>query len=208
MDPASPGGMTTANSTFPSVKDSASATTPAGAPGHRTALPLIDIRLTAVYAWLVIGFGCLCFLLGLVLATLHHGRDLRFGLVLSAISLATAIGGNYWRKHLHIVAQLTPQQLILRRDGPVNWGEIEALDSKRIHAFNHGVRHESRFVCIKLKNRPPAKNGMHAFFLKAKQAISGYDIILGESELSCTTEWFIDECRKRMAAVGPASLEH
>ena len=162
-------------------------------------------RQNAGVTWSLLKAAILCFLLGLVLAMLHHGRDLRFGLVLAGISLATAIGGNYWRKHLHIVAQLTPQQLILRRDGAVNWGEIEALDSKRIHAFNHGVRHESRFVCIKLKNRPPAKNGMHAFFLKAKQAISGYDIILGESELSCTTEWFIDECRKRMAAAGPAS---
>jgi len=191
-----------ANSTFRSEKHGASATAPVGA------LPVIDIRLTAVYAWLMIGFGCLCFLLGLVLAMLHHGRDLRFGLVLSGISLATALGGNYWRKHLHIVAQLTPQQLILRRDGAVNWGEIAAIDHKQIHAFNHGVRHESRFVCIKLKTRPPAKNGMHAFFLKAKQAISGYDIILGESELSCTAEWFIDECRKRMAAAGPASAGH
>jgi hypothetical protein len=131
---------------------------------------------------------------------LHHGRDLGFGLSLSGISLATALGGNYWRKHLHIVAQLTPQQLILRRDGAVNWGEIAAIDNKQIQAFNHGVRHEARFVCIKLKNRRPAKNGMDAFFLKAKRAISGYDIILGESELSCTAEWFIDECRKRMAA--------
>jgi hypothetical protein len=53
-----------------------------------------------------------------------------------------------------------------------------------------------------LKNRPPAKNGWDAFFNKARHAISGFDIFLGESELSCTAEWFVEECRKRMAAVG------
>ena len=111
------GGMTAASATFRSAQPGAPATAPARAHETGATLPVIDIRLTAIYAWLMIGFGCLVFLLGLVLAILHHGRDLGFGLCLSGISLATALGGNYWLKHLHIVAQLTPRQLILRRDG-------------------------------------------------------------------------------------------
>src|SRR5262245_38922765 len=197
--------MEAISGTFRTSKVGDFATASAGPHQAAAALPVIDIRLTAVYAWLMIGFGCLCFVLGLVLAMLHHGRDLAFGLCLSGISLATAIGGNYWRKHLHIVAQLTPRQLILRRDGAVNWGEIAAIETRQLSAFNHGVRHQSRFVCIQLKNRPPAKNGWDAFFHKAKHAISGFDIIVGESELSCTAEWFAEECRKRMAAANPGA---
>src|SRR6516225_6272475 len=99
MDPACTGGMTAASATFRSAQAGARATAPAGAHEGGAALPVIDIRFSPVCAWLMIGFGCLVFLLGLVLAMLHHGRDLTFGLCLSGISLATAVGGNYWRKH-------------------------------------------------------------------------------------------------------------
>jgi hypothetical protein len=49
---------------------------------------------------------------------------------------------------------------------------------------------------------PPPKDRLDAFFRKARRAVSGYDIILGASELSCTAEWFVAECRRRMAAAG------
>ena len=95
---------------------------------------------------------------------------------------------------------MNPRQLVLRRDGAIDWDNIAAIESKVIHAFNHGARHQSEFVCIKLKARPAPKDRWHAFFLKAKSAIIGYDVIVSANDISCTADWFIAECRKRMAA--------
>jgi len=179
-------------------KDDTTARAVASAPN--APLPSIEIRFTGVYAWMAVGFGVLCFALGLFLALIHHHRDLRFGLAVCLISLAAAIGGNYWRKHLHVVAQLTPRQLILRRDGALNWNDIASIDNKQIHASYRGAHGQSEWVCIKLKNKPVASTGVQSFFLKAKRAITGYDIIVPANEMSCTADWFITECRKRIAA--------
>jgi hypothetical protein len=82
----------------------------------------------------------------------------------------------------------------------VNWDNIAAIENKEMRSTSHGVRNKSEFVCIKLKNRPAPKNGWDGFFLKAKRAITGYDIIVPANDMSCTADWFIAECRKRMAA--------
>jgi hypothetical protein len=163
-------------------------------------LPDIEIRFTPVIAWLMIGFGVIFFILGLCFVFLGHHRNPGLGLFISVTAVAAAIGGNYWRKHLHVVARMNPRQLVLRRDGPIEWDNIAAIENKVMHSFNHGVRHRSEFVCIKLKQKPTSKSGLEGFFLKAKSAITGYDIIVGASELSCTADWFVAECRKRMAA--------
>jgi len=162
-------------------------------------LPNIEIRFTPVYAWITIGFGAICFCLGLFIALLAH-HDVGFGLSMCFMSVAAAIGANYWRKHLHVVAQMTPRQLVLRRDGPIDWENIAAIENKEIHTSNHGVGHRSEFVCIKLKNSPPPKNKWDGFFIKAKRAIIGYDIIVSANDMACTADWFTAECRKRMAA--------
>jgi len=71
--------------------------------------------------------------------------------------------------------------------------------------IRRGTPTRSDFVCIKLKS-PPAPGGrLDAFLRNAKRKISGYDIIVGGSELSCTAEWFVAECRQRMAAAGAQS---
>jgi hypothetical protein len=182
-----------------------SETTRAGA-DSTNALPDIEIRFTPVYAWIAIGFGVIVFLLGLFIALLTHHRNLGFGLVLCLISAAAVIGGNYWRKHLHVVAQMNPRQLVLRRDGPIEWDNIAAIEKKALHSFNHGVRHRSEFVCIKLKNKPAPKNAWDVFFLKAKSAILGYDVIVSANDMACTAESFIAECRKRMATASDLTI--
>jgi hypothetical protein len=187
------------------IEDNISGTPRGGALRASEAPPPIAIRFSPLYAWLGIGFGVLCFFLGLLLALLHPHRDLVFGLGLSMMSAATVIGSNYWRKHLHIVAQLTPEQLILRTDGTVKWSEITAIEKKKIRARYHGTSHESEYVCIRLKNRPQAKNRLEQFLKKAKHGITGYDIIVGDTEISCTADWFIAECQKRMAAAAGCS---
>jgi hypothetical protein len=122
-------------------------------------------------------------------------------ILIAVLSVAGMIGGNYWRHNLHVVARLTPRQLILRRGGTVNWTDIAAIDKKTIRVPNHGVMQRSEFVCIKLRTKRPVPPGVQGFLEKVKNAaLGGYDIVVGDSELSCTADWFIAECKKRMAS--------
>jgi hypothetical protein len=171
---------------------------PASTRSTAGALPNVDIRFSAVYAWLFMGIGTVFFVLGLLIAFVFSHGSLGFGLFIVLLSVAAVIGANFWRKHLHVVAQLTPNQLILRRDGAVNWEEIATIEVKEIRASYHGARTTSEWICIKLKTPRPSPGGLQGFMLRAKAAITGYDIIVGVSELSCTAEWFVTECRKRM----------
>ena len=147
-------------------------------------------------------FGGVFFLLGLFFALLNHHRHLGPGLLLSTAALAAVIAANYWRGHLHVVARLTPRQLVLRRDGAVDWESVDHIETKTIRAAYRGTRSESEFICIRLRSRPAPKNRLDGFFRKARHAVTGYDIIVPVSELSCTADWFVAECRKRMAAAG------
>jgi hypothetical protein len=159
--------------------------------------PTIEIRLTAKYAWILIGAGAIFFVLGF----LFGSKNAPLGIFISVAAFAAMIGGNYWRQNLHVVARLTPRQLVLRRDGTIDWTNIAAIDKKVIHSPNHGVRHRSEFVCIKLKTKPKARDGVYGFLDKVKNTVlGGYDIVLGDAELSCTADWFIAECKKRMAS--------
>src|SRR5581483_2586387 len=165
------------------------------------ALPDLDIRFPAGYAWLLMGIGAVFFLLGLLIAFVFRHGSLGFGLFLMALSAAAVIGGNYWRQHLHVVAQLTSRQLILRREGAVNWDEIAAIETKEIHSSYRGTKGKSEFVCLKLKSPRAPQSGLQGFMARAKAAITGYDIIVPMSEFSCNADWFVTECRKRIAAV-------
>lgn len=159
--------------------------------------PPLEIRLTAQYAWILIGAGAIFFVFGFLVGT----KNAPLGIFISIAAFAAMVGGNYWRNNLHVVARLTPRQLILRRDGAIDWTNIAAIDKKEIHAPNHGVRHRSEFVCIKLKIKPKAREGVYGFLDKVKNTVlGGYDIVLGDSELSCTADWFIAECKKRMVS--------
>jgi hypothetical protein len=112
-------------------------------------LPTIEIRFPATYAWIAISFGAIFFLLGFLVARRNTG----LGLFISALSLAAVIGANYWRHHLHVVARMTPRQLILRRGGTVDWTDIAAIDKKALRASYKGARHQAEYICIKLTQR-------------------------------------------------------
>jgi hypothetical protein len=103
---------------------------------------------------------------------------------------------------------MTSRHLVLRRDGAIDWDNIAAIEHKEIRASYHGAPTRAEFVCIKLKNKPAPKAGLEGFFLKAKRAIIGYDVIVPANEMLCTTHWFIAECRKRMAAAAISGAAH
>ena len=157
-------------------------------------LPVVVSRLTPLYAWIVIGAGAVFLLLSLLFTVLTPGKNLGFDVFLVAVSVAAIVGGNYWRGHLHVVARLTPRQLILRRDGTVDWADIAEIEKRTLH--------ESEFACIKLRNHRPANAGLQGILVRMKTAVTGYDIIVPGNELSCTVDFFVAECKKRIASVG------
>jgi hypothetical protein len=189
------------------IRSEAPANPPAAAPDPAVGgrLPVIVIRFPATYAWLAMGIGALFFFLGLLFALINPHRQLGLGAFISSVSLAAIMGANYWRQHLHVVAQLTPGQLILRRDGTVNWDQIAAIESKEIHSSYRGVSNRSEFACIRLRCRLPSNGRLDGFFKRVKHAVTGYDIIVPGTDLSCGVDWFVAECRKRMAARADAA---
>jgi hypothetical protein len=112
-------------------------------------LPTIEVRFPATYAWIAIVFGVIFLFLGAMVA----GQNTGLGLFISALSLAAVIGANYWRHHLHVVARMTPRQLILRRGGTVDWTDIAAIDKKALRASYKGARHQAEYIRIKLTQR-------------------------------------------------------
>src|SRR5262249_53344992 len=76
-------------------------------------LPVITIRFSPLWAWLLIGISAAFLLLGIYLAiTVRHQSNIP--VVISGLAVVGMLGGHYWRHHLHVVARMTPRQLILR----------------------------------------------------------------------------------------------
>ena len=160
---------------------------------------VIVIRFPSLYAKGLMAAGVIFLILGLLFASpLAAGRNVGLGLFISVLSIAAIVGGNYWRQHLHVVARMTPRELFLRRDGTVRWDEIAAIEKREVSMSYGYKRGGSTFVCIKLRTPRPPKQGLEGAMLKFKAALTGYDIIVGEAELSGGADWFIAECRKRM----------
>jgi hypothetical protein len=164
------------------------------------ALPHLEIHFTPIPAWLMIGFGGIFLILAIVLMVLPRAHGVGFGIVLATLSVAAMVGGNIWRNHLPIVARLTNKQLILKRGGSVAWNEIAVIEKKTIRMRYKANRGESDWICIKLKTSRPVEKGLNGFFLKLKNAVTGYDIIVPQQDLSISADAFIEECKKRMAA--------
>jgi hypothetical protein len=162
-----------------------------------SALPTIELKFPALYPWMLIVFGVIFFLLGLLLG--HQNVPL--GIFTSVISLGAIGGGHYWLHNRHVVARITPRLLVIRREGAIKWTEIAEIEKKTITVRNHGVRHPTNYVCIKLSPPRPVRAGVNGFLDKIKRTVlGGYDIVVGEDELSCGADWFIAECQKRMLA--------
>jgi hypothetical protein len=165
--------------------------------------PDLEIRFSPLYAWLIMGFGLLFFFIGLLFVSPSaRGRNVGLGLFICAASIAAVVGGNYWRHHLPIMVRMTPRQLFLPRGVTVEWAEITAIEKKTIPLR----RQSSEWICIKLKNKLPARNFSEKFGLRLKSLLTGgYDIVISpQQELMRDADWFIAECKKRMPS-GPAN---
>jgi len=201
------------------VKLSPTVPAPQGvAPTTSAGLPNIEIWFSPLYAWLLMGFGGVFFVLGMYVASpLVKVRMVGLGIFICLMSIAAIVGGNYWRHHLPVVVRMTPRQLLLPRCGVVNWTDIVEIEKKTVAVSRHGVRSSSEWVCFKLKNPPVAKSRLgqaypawdrlnQALVKTMKNAIlGGYDVVINpQDELLRDADWFMAECKKRMAAATSA----
>jgi hypothetical protein len=185
-----------------------------------TSEPVVELKLSPIYPWLLIVFGGIFFLLGLMIAS-PFGRDqnVALGILICVASAAAVVGGNYWRHHLPVMVRMTPRQLVLSRNWPrhvaVDWDEIVEIEKKTITLARHGVRHTSELVCIKLKKPLPVNDALNQSFPAYKRfnevlmkgikdnLLGGYDLSINpQDEFLRSADWFIAECKKRMTAAG------
>ena len=177
----------------------------------------IELRLNPMYAWIAMGAGTAFLLLGLfILAAPSKSLGRGPGMLISLISIAAIIGGNYFRHHLPVMVRMTSRQLSLPGMWPrrlvIDWTNISAIDKKTVTLFQHGVRQQAELVCIKLKNPPtvndplsqayPAYKRFNEALQKgAKALVGGYDVVINPLDnFMRTADWFIAECKKRMPA--------
>lgn len=179
--------------------------------------PDVELRLSPVYAWLLIAFGVMFLLLGAMIALpLSEGQNIGVGILICAASAAAIVGGNYWRHHLPVMVRMTPRKLILSRNWPrqvvIDWNEVVEIEKKTMNLSRHEVRHSSELVCIKLKNPLPVNDPLSQSFPAYKRfneaflkgiknnLLGGYDLWINpQDEFLRSADWFLAECKKRMA---------
>ena len=189
------------------------------APTKRAGAKLSDVelKLSPFYAWGVMGFAAIMFLIGLlILSPQAKGRNVTLGALISIASAAAIAGGNYWRKHMPVMARLTSQQLHLPGMWPrkvvVNWTDIIALEKKTVTVHYRGT-HTKEFVCIKLKNpippsdplsqASPAYRRFNETLTKGlnQAVLGGFDLAIDSlGQFGRTADWFMMECQKRVDA--------
>lgn len=178
----------------------------------------IVLRMSPLYAWLLIGFGAIFLLLGLLFAFgSAKGHNLGLGLLICLASIGAIVGGNYWRQHLPVMVRMTSRELRLPKMWPrqvvVPWSEIAEIEKKTVTGVRHGVRQSAEWVCIKLKNPLPSNDKLSQSWQAYNKfddalmngvknnLLGGYDLFLNpQDEFLRSADWFISECKKRMEA--------
>jgi len=196
----------------------AAATAQARAAGVISVGPDIELRLSPLYAWLLIGFGGVSlFLRILVASSAAKVHNTGLGILICLASMGAIGGGNYWRKHLPVMVRMTSRELSLPKMWPrrviVPWSEITVIEKKTLTGFRLGVRQVSEHVCIKLKNPLPSNDRLSESWPAYKRLndtlmngvknhlLGGYDLFLNpQDEFLRDADWFIAECKKRMEA--------
>lgn len=159
----------------------------------------IEITFSPLYAWMLIGFGCFFFLLGLfILTPLAAERNVPAAVAICVAAAAGIAGGAYWLKHLPVMLRFTAQEMQFPGSASIRWSEMERVD---VQTLDIDGQHVS-YVCIKLKTKRPADGGLQRLFQAARNAIMGeYDIVLDEQKYARSAKWIAGECERRRGAM-------
>jgi hypothetical protein len=177
-------------------------------------IPDLEIRLTPLAPWLVIGFGVIFFVLGLYWASpLAKAQNVGPGALICIACTAAIVGGNYWRHHLPVMVRMTARQLFL----PCRWPRHIVVDWNEIVAIEQVTYRRREVVRIKLSKPLTATDALsqaHAAYKRFNESLvkglnravlNGYDIEINPStELFRSAGWFVAECKKRIAAAASA----
>jgi hypothetical protein len=157
----------------------------------------IEIQFNPLCAWLLVGFGCVFFFLGLFIMTPWAAQgSVAGGLLICLASVCGFVGGVFWLKHLPVILRFTSEELQMPGSAPVRWDDVETVDVRTIRIRGNQVN----YACIKLKTKRNADSTMRRMFHAARDAILGdYDIVLDEQNYSRPAEWIAAECRRRLS---------
>ena len=165
----------------------------------------IEIQFNPLYAWLLVGFGCVFFFLGLFIMTPWAvAGSVAVGLLICLASVCGFAGGLFWLKRLPVILRFTREELQLPGSAPVRWDDVETVDVQTIRIDGHPVN----YACIKLKTKRNADRTMRRMFEAARNAILGdYDVVLDEQKYARPAEWIAAECRRRLSGYAAEKSE-
>jgi hypothetical protein len=167
----------------------------AAAPAAATGAPDdITLRLSPLYGGLVLGAGLLFVAIGF----LPFGKaGPTFHTICVLVGLAAIPGGILLLRNRQVVARLTPSDLHLR-GVIIPWSAIESLERVRDR--------RNYWIGIHLKTK---RTDLDAVALKARAALramgspgADFDYSILETDLPRSGLWFLEECRRRVAAAG------
>jgi hypothetical protein len=180
----------------PGAPASAAPASPALAPGGDTTND-VTLRLSALYGGLVLGSGVIFTAIGF-LPFGKAGPTFRTICVLAG--LAAILGGILLLRSRPVIVRLTPLALELRGVA-IPWSEIRSLERVR----------EGRNYWIGVYLKTP-RTDLDSIALKARAALEAmrsrgadFDYVVLETDLPRSGLWFVDECRRRVAAAAGSS---
>lgn len=154
----------------------------------------VTLRLSALYGGLVLGAGLVFTAIGF----LRFGKaGPTFHTICVLAGLAAILGGILLLRSRPVIVRLTPSALELR-GAVIPWGEIRSLERVR----------EGRNYWIGVHLKTP-RTDLDSIALKARAALEAmrsrgadFDYVVLETDLPRSGLWFVDECRRRVAAAG------
>jgi hypothetical protein len=152
----------------------------------------VRLRLSALYGGLVLGAGLVFTAIGF----LPLGKvGPTFHTICVLAGLAAILGGILLLRSRPVIARLTPSALELR-GAVIPWAEIRSLERVR----------EGRNYWIGVYLKTP-RTDLDSIALKARAALKAmrsrgadFDYVVLETDLPRSGLWFVDECRRRVAA--------
>lgn len=154
----------------------------------------VTLRLSALYGGLVLGAGLVFTAIGF----LRFGKaGPTFHTICVLAGLAAILGGILLLRSRPVIVRLTPSALELRGT-VIPWSEIRSLERVR----------EGRNYWIGVYLKTP-RTDLDSIALKARAALEAmrsrgadFDYVVLETDLPRSGLWFVDECRRRVAAAG------
>jgi hypothetical protein len=151
----------------------------------------LELRLSPLYAVVTLGAGAVFTVLGVI--PIGKGGP-TFRTLCLVVGLLALAGGVVLLKNRPVIVRMTSDALHLQ-GAVIPWTKIDRLE--------RGYTRRNYWVHVHLKEK---RTDLHAAALKARAILralgdaADYDYAIMENDLTRSGIWFMEECRRRMAA--------